>query len=70
MWIHVEGDNTPEFDSSGYVVSTDAADTLVSDLRAFLDICQENGVFLNLVLWNGALMRNENVKEAQQIICC
>ena len=33
VWIHTEGDNNPEYDSNGYVVGTDAANTLISDLR-------------------------------------
>ena len=33
VWIHVEGDYNPQYDSDGYVVGTDAADTLISDLR-------------------------------------
>ena len=33
VWIHVEGDHTPEYDADGFVVSTDAGGTLASDLR-------------------------------------
>ena len=33
VWIHIEGDNNPQFDDNGYVIGTDAANTLISDLR-------------------------------------
>ena len=49
VWVHIEGENNPQFDNDGYVIGTDAANTLIPDLRAFLDECQANGIFLNLV---------------------
>lgn len=61
VWVHVEGDNNPQFNDDGYVLGTDGSDTLVSDLRKLADVCQANGVFLIPVLWNGALMRNQKV---------
>eukprot|EP00094_Tigriopus_californicus_P008112 TCALIF_07808-PB protein Name:"Similar to Mannan endo-1,4-beta-mannosidase (Mytilus edulis)" AED:0.32 eAED:0.32 QI:79/1/0.66/1/0.5/0.66/3/0/149 len=61
VWVHVEGDNNPQFSDDGYVLGTDGSDTLVSDLRKLADVCQDNDIFLIPVLWNGALMRNQNV---------
>lgn len=55
-----KGDNTPHFGSDGFVLGPDEAGTLINDLREFLDLCQANNIFVNLVLWNGALMRNGN----------
>eukprot|EP00095_Tigriopus_kingsejongensis_P005359 maker-scaffold34_size539781-snap-gene-3.21 protein:Tk05359 transcript:maker-scaffold34_size539781-snap-gene-3.21-mRNA-1 annotation:"beta- -mannanase precursor" len=63
VWVHVEGEFTPQFDSSGYVSATDGSGTLISDLRKLLDVCQSNGVLLIPVLWNGALMRQQKYKD-------
>jgi len=63
VWVHVEGAEQPEFDSNGFCTGTDAANTLIPDLRKLLDACQENGIFMNLVLWNGAEMREQNYKD-------
>jgi hypothetical protein len=41
------------------VVGTDASNTLISDLRAFLDECQKHNMFMILVLFNGAVLRNQ-----------
>merc|ERR1719458_533804 len=60
VWVHVEGDSSPYWDSDGFTLGTDEAGTLVQDLKAFLDECQERGIFMGLVLFNGALMRNQN----------
>ena len=49
VWVHVEGENSPQFDDEGFVIGTDASQTLISDLREFLDECQANGIFLDLV---------------------
>eukprot|EP00095_Tigriopus_kingsejongensis_P005362 maker-scaffold34_size539781-snap-gene-3.20 protein:Tk05362 transcript:maker-scaffold34_size539781-snap-gene-3.20-mRNA-1 annotation:"mannan endo- -beta-mannosidase" len=63
VWVHVEGEFTPQFDSNGYVSATDGSGTLISDLRKLLDVCQSNGVFLIPVLWNGAVMRPQKYKD-------
>jgi hypothetical protein len=44
---------------SRYVIGTDASNTLISDLRAFLDECQRHNIFMILVLFNGAVLRNQ-----------
>ena len=36
------------------------AGTLISDLTAFLDECAKNNIFMGLVLFNGAVLRNQN----------
>lgn len=61
IWVHVEGESTPQFDNDGYTVNTDASGTMVSDLSRFLDYAAANNVFVIPVLWNGALMRQQNV---------
>jgi len=62
IWVHIEGDNTPEFDGNGNVVAPDRTGTFIGDLERFLDYAYEQEVFVILVLWNGAVMRNNNYK--------
>ncbi|KAH3732183.1 endo-beta-1,4-mannanase [Pelomyxa schiedti] len=59
-WLFVEGYSIPEFDSNGYVIGTDAAGTLISDLRRYLWTAQEQGITINFCLWNGAVLTNPN----------
>ena len=60
VWVHVEGENSPQFDDDGFVIGTDASQTLISDLREFLDECQANGIFMDLV--SKIFCRNEKVE--------
>ena len=41
------------------MVGTDSAGSLVSDLRSFLDECAKNNILAGLVLFNGAVLRNQ-----------
>ena len=52
--MHCDGGYTPEFDGNGYVVGTDAQNTMTSDLAQFLDVAYANNVLVFIVLWNGA----------------
>jgi len=61
IWIHIEGDNTPQFDANGFVTAPDAGNTLISDLSRFLDLAQQYNVFVIFALWSGASMRQQNV---------
>ena len=47
------------FDDNRFVIGTDASSTLIADLRAFLDECQKHNIFMILVLFNGAVLRNQ-----------
>jgi len=60
IWLFVEGQSIPEFDQNGYVVASDSKDTLLEDLKTYLQFAASRNVFVNLTLWNGALMRNSN----------
>ena len=62
FWLHVEGENTPEFNGDGYVLSPDRDGSLFNELSSFLDYAAEKNVFVIIVLWNGALMRNDRYK--------
>jgi mannan endo-1,4-beta-mannosidase len=59
-WLHVDGQYSPKFDSSGHASGSDVT-TLVSELGEFLDAAQKQGIFVILVLWNGATKASDNV---------
>ncbi|CAG7726076.1 unnamed protein product [Allacma fusca] len=61
IWVHVEGETTPQFNGDGFVLGTDEARTLISDLSRFLDFCYDHNVLVIPVLWNGALMRQQTL---------
>ena len=50
---------SPLYNEDGYVVGTDSAGSLVSDLTSFLDECAANNILAGLVLFNGAVLRNK-----------
>lgn len=58
IWLHCGGDNTPAFDTLGYVMGTDYANTMTSDLATFLDVAYQYDVLVFIVLWNGAVLPN------------
>lgn len=58
-WLHVDGQYSPKFDSSGHASGADTA-SLVTELGQFLDAAQKNGIFVILVLWNGATKGTDN----------
>lgn len=62
IWLFVEGDNIPAFDDkeSGRVVATDNAGTLTADIELLLDYAASQNVFVNLCLWNGAVLRQQH----------
>nr|CAG4647256.1 EOG090X0A8N [Megafenestra aurita]SVE92541.1 EOG090X0A8N [Megafenestra aurita] len=59
IWVHVEGDNTPNYNADGYVQSPDVTGSLLGDLKAFLDAAKANNILVTYVLWNGALLRKQ-----------
>ena len=60
MWLFIEGDSIPSFDSQGMVNGTDNGGSLIDELRTYLQYAAANNVFVNLALWNGAVLRNPN----------
>jgi len=62
IWIHIEAEDTPQFDANGFVTGTDAQNNLIRDLGLFLDIAEERNVFVIFTLWNGALIRNDRYR--------
>ena len=62
VWLFVEGQNIPHYDSNGLVVGTDAAGSLISDVLDFVQYAAQVNVFVNIALWNGALLRDARTK--------
>lgn len=60
IWLHVEGDNTPAYDSSGFVTGPDRTGTMINDMKSFLDFAQSKNILVIFCLWNGAYLRNDN----------
>jgi len=60
IWLFVEGDEIPQWDSNGYVIGTDGKNTLIDDMRHYLWTAQNQGVLVFWCLWNGAVLRNKN----------
>lgn len=58
--MHVEGQNTPAYDSNGYVTGPDRTGTIIDDMRSFLDFAQSQNILVIFVLWNGAVLENQN----------
>lgn len=58
--MHVEGQNTPAYDSNGYVTGPDRTGTIIDDMRSFLDFAQSQNMLVIFVLWNGAVLENQN----------
>lgn len=62
IWLFTEGDCIPAFDDAGFVIKTDEAGSLTSDLRSYLEYAASKNIFVTIALWNGALMRNQKVQ--------
>lgn len=58
--MHVEGDNTPNYDSNGYVISLDSTGTMIAEMRSFLDFALSKNILVVFALWNGAVLKNQN----------
>ena len=54
IWLHTDGRDTPNFNSSGHIVSGDRTGTLIRDLGRFLDHARTVNILVFIVLWNGA----------------
>jgi mannan endo-1,4-beta-mannosidase len=59
VWLHVEGDNTPNYDANGYVLGPDKTGTLIPDMKSFLNSAKAKNILVIFVLWNGATLRNQ-----------
>ncbi|XP_052788311.1 mannan endo-1,4-beta-mannosidase-like [Mya arenaria] len=57
IWLHVEGFNTPQFNSSGHVVGPGA--NVTRDLRDFLLEARRRNILVTISLWNCAAIKKE-----------
>ncbi|XP_041356843.1 mannan endo-1,4-beta-mannosidase-like [Gigantopelta aegis] len=55
LWLHIEGETTPKFDSDGYVTGLDNGGTLVGDLKEMLTYAAQHDVIVFITLWKGAI---------------
>ncbi|KAK3093082.1 hypothetical protein FSP39_010853, partial [Pinctada imbricata] len=58
IWIHMEGETSPQFDSSGHVIGTDANGTLINDLRTMIQDAKQQNILVFLCLWNAAVKQS------------
>merc|ERR1719359_25997 len=54
FWLFVEGESIPAWDSAGKVISTDAANTLIEDVRKYVRTAASMNILVFFCLWNGA----------------
>jgi mannan endo-1,4-beta-mannosidase len=64
IWLFVEGTNIPAFDTSGHCIGTDGTNTLSRDLQQYARYAASQNVFINICLWNGAVLKaSDHVRE-------
>ena len=64
MWLHPEGENSPLFDTNGYVIGTDQQNSLIYEFGDFLNRAQSKNILVTVCLWNGAV---QNMKSRSRI---
>ncbi|XP_060081614.1 mannan endo-1,4-beta-mannosidase-like [Ylistrum balloti] len=57
-WIHIEGETSPQFDSSGRVTGLDRDGTFISDMREYLQAARRYNILIFPTLWNAAVNQN------------
>eukprot|EP01006_Ploeotia_vitrea_P043810 TRINITY_DN66780_c4_g1_i1.p1 TRINITY_DN66780_c4_g1~~TRINITY_DN66780_c4_g1_i1.p1 ORF type:complete len:446 (+),score=53.93 TRINITY_DN66780_c4_g1_i1:27-1364(+) len=55
FWMFCDGENIPVFNSSGYVVQTDKTNSLISDVRRYVESARDHNMLVFFSLWNGAV---------------
>ncbi|XP_045603003.1 mannan endo-1,4-beta-mannosidase [Procambarus clarkii] len=63
IWVHEEGDNTPNYDDNGFVTACDRTGDFENDVLSLLDAAQANNVLVDLCMWTGAGMRNQKTED-------
>lgn len=66
MWVHVDGQYTPEINNTGYVTATDSTNTLIPEMLRYLQTAQEMNLMVVFVLWNGADFNNAKALQTLQ----
>lgn len=57
FWLFVEGTTIPTFLPDGTVNSTDITDSLITDLRRYMEQAQRYNIMIQWCLWNGAVLK-------------
>lgn len=57
-WLHTNGTNSPEFNTSNYVISPGSG--TISDLKHVLDLAWQREIGVKLCLWSFDMLRNTN----------
>ncbi|CAG5119408.1 unnamed protein product [Candidula unifasciata] len=55
LWIHIQGETSPNYDSNGNVIGLDAKGTFLDDFKDLLDLAKKYNIFAFPTLWNGAV---------------
>ncbi|CAL1540135.1 unnamed protein product [Lymnaea stagnalis] len=55
LWIHIQGETTPIFDSTGLVTGLDTKGTFINDIIDLLNLGQQYDVLIFPTLWNAAV---------------
>ncbi|GFR71926.1 endo-1,4-beta-mannanase 1 [Elysia marginata] len=55
LWIHIQGESSPQFDLNGYVTATDRDGTFIDDFKDMLDLAQSYDILVIPTLWNAAV---------------
>ncbi|XP_064617065.1 mannan endo-1,4-beta-mannosidase-like [Liolophura sinensis] len=62
IWLHIEGENTPQFDSHGFVTAPDRDGTLISDMKQYLQAAYRYNILVFFCLWNGATHQTDKLE--------
>ncbi|XP_059147585.1 mannan endo-1,4-beta-mannosidase-like [Physella acuta] len=60
LWIHIQGETTPAFDSNGFVTGLDTKGTFINDFIDLLNLAQSYNILLTPTLWNGAVNQDNH----------
>ncbi|KAK0058643.1 mannan endo-1 4-beta-mannosidase, partial [Biomphalaria pfeifferi] len=55
LWIHVQGETSPAFDSKGMVTGLDTKGTFIDDFKELLSLALQYNILLFPTLWNAAV---------------
>ncbi|PVD25444.1 hypothetical protein C0Q70_13100 [Pomacea canaliculata] len=60
-WVHIEGETSPKFDSTGHVIGLDTAGTFLAEFKEYLDDAHARHILIFPTLWNGALKQHNEL---------
>ncbi|GFN85278.1 endo-1,4-beta-mannanase 1 [Plakobranchus ocellatus] len=55
LWVHIQAESTPQFDTNGYVIATDRQGTFIGDFKDMLNLAQSYDILVIPTLWNAAV---------------